>query len=73
MHFSIIFITLLFTFLNPKYWVTSEVTEAVLGHLTGSLYFSTDHEKDVQESAEGQQGENMCHKNLDNESGADVF
>ena len=67
MHFSIIFTTLLFIFLNPKYWVTSEVIEAVLGRLKGSSHFSTDHEKDVQESAEGQQEENMW------KSVADVF
>ena len=30
---------------------------------------TSQHEKDVQESTEDQQGENMCHENLDNESG----
>ena len=29
---------------------------------------TSQHEKDVQESTEGQQEENMCHKSLDNES-----
>ena len=32
---------------------------------------TSQHEKDVHKSTEGQQGENMCHENLDNEGVGD--